>query len=98
MKIYEHKLGPRLRETPRERLVLADGFSCKTQIEQATGRRPLHLAQLLQFAKHGDRPPIDTMRDSSHCASAFRKRSSALLVGAAAVAFGAFFLGRRMFR
>ena len=50
MQIYEHKLGPHLREMPSERLVVADGFSCKTQIEQATGRRPLHLAQLLQIA------------------------------------------------
>ena len=54
MQIYEHQLGPRLREVPSEKLVVADGFSCKTQIEQATGRRPLHLAQLLQIAKHGD--------------------------------------------
>src|SRR5262249_18376687 len=52
MKVYEHELGPHLRQMPRERLVVADGFSCKTQIEQATGRRPLHLAQLLQIAKH----------------------------------------------
>ena len=48
------ELGPRLREMPsRKARAVADGFSCKTQIEQATGRRPLHLAQLLQMARHG---------------------------------------------
>jgi hypothetical protein len=30
--------------------VLADGFSCRTQIEQATGRHPLHLAEALAAA------------------------------------------------
>ena len=40
MKVYEHQLGPRLRELTCEKIVLADGFSCKTQIEQATGPSP----------------------------------------------------------
>jgi Fe-S oxidoreductase len=31
-------------------VVLTDGFSCRTQVEQATGRRPLHLAELLAGA------------------------------------------------
>ncbi|HTS76390.1 MAG TPA: FAD-linked oxidase C-terminal domain-containing protein [Bryobacteraceae bacterium] len=52
MKVYEHELGPRMDRTPASELILADGFSCKTQIEQATGRHPLHLAQLLQMALH----------------------------------------------
>ena len=30
------------------RFVLADGFSCREPIAQATGRRVLHLAELLQ--------------------------------------------------
>lgn len=100
MKIYEHELGPRLRETPGEKLVLADGFSCKTQIEQATGRRPLHLAQFLQRAKQGDRPSADTMQ----CGSGDRsngsswKRNGALLLGGAAVAAATVYLGRRIFR
>ena len=29
-------------------LVLADGFSCRLQIDQLGGRRPVHLAQLLR--------------------------------------------------
>jgi Fe-S oxidoreductase len=54
MKVYEHRLGPRLRQLPAKTVVLADGFSCRTQIDQATGRRPLHLAQLLREARNGD--------------------------------------------
>ncbi|MGH9646040.1 MAG: (Fe-S)-binding protein, partial [Bryobacteraceae bacterium] len=61
MQIYEHTLGPRLREVPSQQVVVADGFSCKTQIEQATGRRPLHLAQLLQTAKQGDQQRGDVL-------------------------------------
>ena len=31
-------------------LVLADGLSCRTQIQQATGRHALHLAEVLRLA------------------------------------------------
>src|SRR5262249_14018948 len=34
----------------RDTLIIADGFSCQEQIEQTTGRRTLHLAQVLQMA------------------------------------------------
>jgi FAD/FMN-containing dehydrogenase/Fe-S oxidoreductase len=62
MKVYEHELGPHLRSLPNDTILVADGFSCKTQIEQATRhieqRRALHLAQLLQMAKNeGPRGP-----------------------------------------
>jgi FAD/FMN-containing dehydrogenase/Fe-S oxidoreductase len=99
-KVYEHELGPLLRTLPPERLVLADGFSCKTQIEQATGQRPLHLAQLLQLAKHGDRPTDEVARvclENDTGISSW-KRNGALLLGGAAVIFGAFYLGRRIVR
>ena len=48
-----------MRELDDETLVVADGFSCKTQIEQGnTGRRALHLAQVLKLAhEHGARRP-----------------------------------------
>ena len=40
------------REREREATVLvADGFSCKTQIEQLGDRRPLHLAQVIRGAR-----------------------------------------------
>ena len=44
----EHALLPAVRDAPPETLIVADGFSCKTQIEQAgTGRRALHLGEVI---------------------------------------------------
>ena len=101
MQIYEHRLGPHLRELPPEKLLLADGFSCKTQIEQATGRRPLHLAQLLQLAKHGDET-VDHRNDGFESEAPidnFRViRNGALLLGGLLAGFGAWKLGRRIFQ
>jgi FAD/FMN-containing dehydrogenase/Fe-S oxidoreductase len=51
VKIGERRLLPAVREAPRETIVLADGFSCKTQVEELTERRPLHLAQLMLLAR-----------------------------------------------
>jgi FAD/FMN-containing dehydrogenase/Fe-S oxidoreductase len=51
----EHALLPAVRDAARETIVVADGFSCKTQIEQAdTGRGALHVAQVMKMARdHG---------------------------------------------
>ncbi|MEV4102473.1 FAD-binding and (Fe-S)-binding domain-containing protein [Nonomuraea sp. NPDC049649] len=47
----EHELLPAIRESGTGTFILADGFSCRTQIEHATTRtRPLHLAELLSRA------------------------------------------------
>jgi FAD/FMN-containing dehydrogenase/Fe-S oxidoreductase len=44
----ERVLLPRVRDADRRAVVLADGFSCRTQIEQGdTGRTAVHLAELL---------------------------------------------------
>jgi Fe-S oxidoreductase len=45
--IGERVLLPAVREAAAETLILADGFSCRQQIAQTTGRRPVHLAELL---------------------------------------------------
>jgi FAD/FMN-containing dehydrogenase/Fe-S oxidoreductase len=48
----EQALLPAVREADRQAIVVADGFSCKTQIEQAkTGRRALHTAQVMKMAR-----------------------------------------------
>jgi Fe-S oxidoreductase len=44
--VYEHDLGPAVRAHP-DAVVLADGFSCRTQLADLEGRDSLHLAQLL---------------------------------------------------
>ncbi|MFI9723996.1 FAD-binding and (Fe-S)-binding domain-containing protein [Streptomyces sp. NPDC052396] len=51
----ERVLLPRVRETARDTLIIADGFSCREQISQGTGRDPLHLAQVLRLALHHHR-------------------------------------------
>jgi Fe-S oxidoreductase len=45
--VAERALAPAVREAAPETIVLADGFSCRTQIEQLTGRTPVHLAEIL---------------------------------------------------
>jgi Fe-S oxidoreductase len=53
MAVGERRLLPAVRTADPDTLVLADGFSCRTQIEQATGRHPLHLAEALAAALGG---------------------------------------------
>jgi FAD/FMN-containing dehydrogenase/Fe-S oxidoreductase len=48
--IGEQRLMPMVRDAPQEALLIADGFSCRTQIEQLTGRRALHTAEVLALA------------------------------------------------
>jgi FAD/FMN-containing dehydrogenase/Fe-S oxidoreductase len=51
----ERVLLPRVREADPRTVVLADGFSCRTQIEQGdTGRLAVHLAELLAAGLRGD--------------------------------------------
>ncbi len=53
MAIGERVLLPAVRNTPPETLILSDGFSCREQIYQATGRKALHLAEVLQMGLNG---------------------------------------------
>ncbi|WP_206184990.1 FAD-binding and (Fe-S)-binding domain-containing protein [Thermoactinospora rubra] len=48
--VGEQALLPQVRAAGPDTLVLADGFSCRTQIAQGSGRRALHLAQVLREA------------------------------------------------
>ena len=53
----EEALLPAVRAAADDTVVVANGFSCKTQIEHApgTGRRALHLAEVMALARDGDR-------------------------------------------
>jgi Fe-S oxidoreductase len=54
MQIGERRLLPAARNAERDTLIISDGFSCKTQIEHATDRRALHIAQVIKMAMdHG---------------------------------------------
>ena len=50
-------LLPAVRKAP-ETLIVSDGFSCREQILQATGRRAMHLAEALQLALRSHAPPV----------------------------------------
>ena len=46
--IGERVLLPAVRGTAPDALIISDGFSCREQIRQATGRRAKHLAEVLE--------------------------------------------------
>ena len=48
--VGERVLLPAVRSAPPETLIIADGFSCREQIFQATGRQPMHLAEAVRLA------------------------------------------------
>jgi Fe-S oxidoreductase len=52
VKVFEHDLGPALRERPGATLC-ADGFSCRTQAADLGGREARHLAEVLADALPG---------------------------------------------
>jgi hypothetical protein len=54
IQIGERALLPAVRAADADALVIADGFSCREQISQTTGRRPLHLAEVLEMTLPAD--------------------------------------------
>ena len=88
MKAGDRVLLPAVRTAPRDTLILADGFSCRTQIEQGTGRRALHLADVIEMAHRegpagptGERPELSYVPD--YAALTRPSARSKLLTGAA---------------
>ena len=52
-RIGEARLMPAVREASSETLLIADGFSCKTQIEELTDREAVHTAEAIASAIGG---------------------------------------------
>ena len=50
MAIGEQQLLPAVRQAREDCLIIADGFSCREQIRQGTGREALHLAEVVNMA------------------------------------------------
>jgi Fe-S oxidoreductase len=48
--IGELELLPAVRNAPCDWLVIANGFSCREQIQQCTGRHALHLAEVIRMS------------------------------------------------
>ena len=50
MAVGELELLPAVRQAATDSLIIADGFSCREQIAQSTGRNALHLAEVINMA------------------------------------------------
>jgi len=50
MKLGERMILPLIREAGPETLIIANGFSCREQIEQGTNRKTMHFAEVVRLA------------------------------------------------
>ncbi|MFF9817680.1 FAD-binding and (Fe-S)-binding domain-containing protein [Streptomyces sp. NPDC014006] len=90
MAIAEQGVLPGVRAAAPSSLVLADGFSCRTQIEQGdTDRRALHLAEALALGLDGNLPSREPERLATRPAPPSRTARWAVTAGAAALAASA---------
>jgi len=99
----ERVLLPAVRAAPQGTLVIADGFSCREQIRQLTGRRALHLAQVLQIARQqGPKgpaaEPVERGWSDVVLPVPRRRRVAAAAVGVAAAGLAAYGVGRWLWR
>jgi hypothetical protein len=87
MAIGERNLLPAIRGAERNTLLVADGFSCRTQIEHGTGRRALHLAEVIRDGlRRAGQGGEELMADRALALTARRPlvaAGAAVLVGAA---------------
>jgi FAD/FMN-containing dehydrogenase/Fe-S oxidoreductase len=78
----ERVILPKVRSAPQDTLIVADGFSCREQIEQNTGRPALHLAQVLRMAQERIGSPDALLRlPGNGLARATRIREAAVGAG-----------------
>src|SRR3954466_10630669 len=64
--IGERRLLPAVREAPSDSLIVADGISRPTQIEQLTDRRAVHTVEAIELAmEHGERGPATPVPESA---------------------------------
>ncbi|MDX3095515.1 FAD-linked oxidase C-terminal domain-containing protein [Streptomyces sp. ME19-03-3] len=101
MAVGELGVLPAVRDAPGDAFVLADGFSCRTQIEQGgTGRRAVHLAEALAFALDGPIPRERPERLAERPAASPRdgRVPAAVCAATAAAGAGAALLGLRRHR
>jgi len=89
MKVGERRLLPKARECPQDTLLIADGFSCREQVEQGAGKVPLHIAQVVQLAVR-EKKGAPLVRSRGRAI-----RRAAIAGGIAAVAVGALLVARQ---
>ncbi|MBO9541519.1 FAD-binding protein [bacterium] len=85
IKVGERLLLPAVREAGDEVLVVTDGFSCREQIAQGTGRHALHLAEVIRDGLRAEgrlaEPEAETIGEEARALSRIP-----LMVGAGALA------------
>jgi Fe-S oxidoreductase len=100
MKIGDRTLLPAVRGAAPDTTIVADGFSCRTQIEQGSPRRALHVAEVLRLAyerrgEEAPRLPAYAERRLPSDAAAVPGWAPAV---AAALALSGWIVGRRLAR
>jgi hypothetical protein len=91
----ERVLLPEVREASPETLVVADGFSCRSQIEQGdTGRGGMHVAEVIKLARDVGTIPAYPERALKVPAGKNGHGKAAVLLGAGAIATAAAFAYR----
>ncbi|HEV2457143.1 MAG TPA: heterodisulfide reductase-related iron-sulfur binding cluster, partial [Ktedonobacterales bacterium] len=104
IKVGERALLPAVRAADKDILIVADGFSCREQIAQATDRRALHLAEVLRMGLDQGANPAVQAADYPERAfvaqhplpgASHRWRTAALATGAV-LAVGGTLLARRL--
>ncbi len=96
VKVGERVLLPAVRETDKQTLIIADGFSCREQIAQTTDRRALHLAQVIQMAMREDQgEPAEAYPEARYTSSNQERsqQSQTKLLPAALVSAGLLLAG-----
>jgi Fe-S oxidoreductase len=102
VKAGERVLLPAVRAAAKDTLIIADGFSCRTQIEQGTDRQALHLAQIIQMAmREGSRGPTGDFPEKGYLTTEYPRaplKLAALAGGGLALAGSALIWGLRRAR
>jgi FAD/FMN-containing dehydrogenase/Fe-S oxidoreductase len=80
----ERVLLPEVRQAASETVIIADGFSCREQIAQATHRKALHLAEVIRMGMAGTAPAVPR----SYPESAFSQPAARVSPGSLALAAG----------
>jgi FAD/FMN-containing dehydrogenase/Fe-S oxidoreductase len=85
--VGERVLLPAVRNAGNDELIVADGFSCREQVQQTTRRRALHTAQVLQMAlREGPDGPGTTRPEDNYALERSSPAGNLLLLGALGVA------------
>ncbi|HWE63354.1 MAG TPA: hypothetical protein VHB98_16685, partial [Chloroflexota bacterium] len=93
MKCGERVLLPAVREAAKDTIIIANGFSCREQIAQATDRHALHLAQVIQMGmRESQQHARATYPEAAFISPAARppvRQQSLAMIGASALVAGA---------